>query len=159
MIKTIVDRIIDVQLMMKSLYRKSKKCNEEERHAKMKAKNAYKVADVECARIYAETSVRKRKESQHYAMLNSHLSPILAQLKNEFVGRANDQDYKELQQLLDEVTTLGQQDNFNVSQNEINSFVQNLNNDQSPETSCQAPTAILVTDLEQRLANLRRKSP
>lgn len=154
----VVDRIVDVQLMMKSLLRKSKKCDTEERLAKTKAKNCYRDGDVERARIYAEIVVRKRKESQHYQMLNARLSPILTQLKDEFAGRSSSEEFQELRQLLQEVTVLGDQNNFGVSQNEINNFVQNLNNDQSFETSYQAPTTNLVDDLEQRLANLRRNS-
>lgn len=156
----IVDRIIDVQLMIKSLQRKAKTCDTEERVAKNKAKNAYKNGDVDTARILAEIAVRKRKESQHYQMLSARLSPVLMQLKDDFAGRSSGQDCTELQQLLKEVTALGQTDNFDVSQNEINTFIQNLNRDQSfQEPSFQVPTVNHVAELEQRLANLRRRSP
>lgn len=144
---------------MKSLHRKSKKCDTEERNAKTKAKNAYKSGDVESARIYAETAVRKHKESQHYQMLSARLSPILTQLKDDFAGRSSTHDSNELQQLLQQVTALGEHDNFDVFQNEINGFIQNLDNDQSFEASYQPPTSKIVDDLEQRLANLRRRSP
>lgn len=144
---------------MKSLHRKSKKCDTDERLAKTKAKNCFKDGDVERARIYAETAVRKNKESQHYQLLSARLSPILAQLKDEFAGRSSTQNSEELQQLLQQVTTLGGQDNFDVYPNEINNFIQNLNNDQSFDTSYQPPTSKIIDDLEQRLANLRRRSP
>lgn len=159
MLNTIVDRIIDVQLMMKSLHRQSKKCDTEERNAKAKAKTAYRDGDVDRARIYAETAVRKRKESQHYQMLNARLSPILMQLKDDFADRSNPQDCKELTNLLQEVTSMGEQNDFEASQNEINGFIQNLNSDQSFETPFPNPTINRLADLEQRLANLRRKSP
>lgn len=147
--------------MMKSLHRKSKTCDTEERVARNKAKISYKNGDAESARIFAETAVRKRKESQHYQMLNARLSPILTQLKDDFAGRSSSQkDCKELEQLLQEVTAFGEQTNhFDVSQNEVNSLLQNLNADHSFDTSYQAPTYNRVTDLEQRLANLRRRSP
>lgn len=144
--------------MMKSLQRKSKKCDTEERLAKTKAKNCYKDGDVERTRIYAETAVRKHKESQHYQMLGVRLSPILAQLKDDFADRSSSKNCEEFQQLLKEVNALGKQDNFDVFQNEINNFIQNLNNEQSIETNYQPPTSKIVDDLEQRLANLRQRS-
>lgn len=146
--------------MMKSLHRQSKKCDTEERNAKTKAKNAYKDGDVERARIYAETSVRKRKESQHYQMLNARLSPVLMQLKDDFAGRTNSQDCQELSNILQDVTALGKQSDFEVTQNEINEMLQNLSSEQSFETrTYQVPTSNQLADIEQRLANLRRKSP
>lgn len=157
--KTILDRIVDVQLMMKSLHRQSKKCDNEERIAKTKAKNCYKDGDIERARIFAEKAIQKRTESQHYQTLNARLSPILSQLKEDFAGRSNAQDCKELYSLLQEVTSLGKQNVFEVSQNEINSFIQNLNSDQSFVTNFQTPPSNQLADLEQRLANLRRRSP
>lgn len=144
---------------MKSLNRKSKKCDAEERSAKTKAKSSYKNGDVESARIHAETAVRKHKESQHYQMLSARLSPILTQLKDDFADRSSTHDSNELKQLLQQVTALGEHDNFEVFQNEINSFIQNVDNDQSIDTSYQPPTTKIVDDLEQRLANLRRRSP
>lgn len=159
MLNTIVDRIIDVQLMMKSLHHQSKKCSTEELNAKNKAKNAYKSGDVERARIYAETAVQRRKQSQHYQMLNARLSPILMQLKETFADSTKSQDSKELANLLQDVTTLEKQTDFEVSQNEINNLIQNLQNDQSFETSYRIPTHDRLAELEQRLANLRRTSP
>lgn len=147
--------------MMKSLHRQSKKCDTEERNAKVKAKNAYKCGDVERARIYAETAVRKRKESQHYQMLNARLSPVLLRLKDDFAGRSNNaQDCKELTNILQQITCLGKQHDFEVSQNEVNELIQNLNaNDESFQTSYQVLCTNQLAELEQRLANLRRKSP
>lgn len=145
--------------MMKSLHRRAQKCHTDERVAKHKAKNCYKCGSPEEARIYAETAVRKRKESQHYQMLNARLSPVLAQLKNEFAGHSNTEDCAELSKLLQEVTAMGKQDNFNVSQNDIDNFIENLDNDQFFENSFQSPTQTHLADLEQRLANLRRPSP
>lgn len=150
---------MDVQLLMKSLQRKSKKCNTEEQVSKTKAKNAFKQGDIESTRIHAEKAVLKRQLSQHYQLLSARLSPILQQLKDEFNAGTSSQNVQELQQLLNEVTTIGQQDNFDVSQNDINGFIQNINNDQSYETSFNVPTFNQVADLEQRLANLRRRSP
>lgn len=146
--------------MMKSLHRKSKKCDTEEQVAKTKAKNAFKNGDIECARIHAEKAVLKRKLSQHYQLLSARLSPVLQQLKEQFNDSSNSsQNVVELQQLLNEITTMGQQEHFDVSNNEINGFIQNLNSDQSYEASFQASTLDQIADVEQRLANLRRKSP
>lgn len=144
---------------MKSLQRKSKKCDTDERLAKTKAKNCYKDGDVERARIYAETAVRRHKESQHYQMLSARLSPLLAQLKDDFAGRSSTQHSEELQKLLQEVSTVSGHDNFDVYPNEIDHFMLNLNNDQSFDTSYQPPTSKIIDDLEQRLANLRHQSP
>lgn len=147
--------------MMKSLHRKAKKCDTEERVAKTKAKNCFKCGNPEEARIYAEVAVRKRKESQHYQMLNARLSPVLAQLKDEFAGRTNSEDStcQELNKLLQEVTAMGNRDDFNVSQHDISNFLQNIDNDQAAEIPYQSPAQNHLADLEQRLANLRRKSP
>lgn len=147
--------------MMKSLHRQSKKCDTEERNAKVKAKNACKSGDGERARIYAETAVRKRKESQHYQMLNARLSPVLMQLKDDFAGRSNNaQDCKELTNILQQITCMGKQIDFEVSQNEVNELIHNLNtHEQSFETSYQDPCTDQLAEIEQRLANLRRKSP
>lgn len=145
--------------MMKSLHRKSKKCDTDARLAKTKSKNSYKNGDIDSARIFAETSVRKHKESQHYQMLSARLSPILAQLKDDFAGRSSLQNCQELQQLLQEVITLGDQENFDVFQNEINTLMQDLNNDQSFDATHQPPTSKIIDDLEQRLANLRKRTP
>lgn len=158
-----VDRIIDVQLMMKSLLRQSKKCDAEERMAKTKAKTCYRQGDIERARIYAETAVLKRKQSQHYQMLNARLSPILSQLKVDFAngGGGGGDKTKELRGLLQEITTLSTAEkNFEVSQNDINTFIEQLKHDQSTDITYATPVANnYLADIEQRLANLRRKSP
>lgn len=144
---------------MKSLQRQAKKCDAEERVAKTKAKNCFKRGDPESARIHAETAIRKRKQSQHYQMLNARLSPVLSQLKDEFAGRSSAQDCQELKKLLQEVTDMGKADHFDVHQNEVNSFIQNCDNEQSFDSAFQSPAPNHLVDLEQRLANLRRKSP
>lgn len=154
----IVDRIVDVQLMMKSLHRQAKKCDTEEKVAKTKTKTCFKSGRPEEARIYAEVAVRNRKQSQHYQMLNASLSPVLAQLKDEFAGRSQECP-QELNQLLHEVTAMGKKDDLNVTQNEINQFLQNIDNDQPVEIPYQSPTQNHLADLEQRLASLRRRSP
>lgn len=149
--------------MMKSLLRQSKKCDADERMAKTKAKNCHKQGDIDRARIYAETAVLKRKQSQHYQMLNARLSPILAQLKNDFSngdGGGGDKT-KELRDLLQEITAMSTaENNFEVSQNDINAYVEQLNHvDQSMEITYATPAAYNhLADIEQRLANLRRKS-
>lgn len=153
---------------MKSLLRQSKKCDTEERLAKTKAKNCCKQGDRQSARIYAETAVLKRRQSQHYQMLNARLSPILAQLKDDFAhgvgGGEHDIKTKELRGLLQEITALSTVENrFQVSQNDINAFIDQLNHDQSMEMSYSTPvtpaTINHLADIEQRLANLRRRSP
>lgn len=164
--------------MMKSLLRQSKKCDAEAGTAKTKVKNCFKQGDIERARIYAETAVLKRKQSQHYQMLNARLSPILAQLKDDFTnGRSgswsssggsgggksvqDDDKTKKLCDLLKEITALStSENNFEVSQNDINVFIEQLNRDQSMEITYATPAAYNhLADIEQRLANLRRKSP
>lgn len=131
--------------------------------AKTKSKNCYKQGDIDRARIYAETAVLKRKQSQHYQMLNARLTPILSQLKEEFSNGSGGRDKtKELRNLLQEISTLGATENeFQVSQNEINAFIEQINHDeQSMEMTYASPAAANhVADIEQRLANLRRKSP
>lgn len=160
-----VDHIVDVQLLMKSLLRQSKKCDAEERMAKTKSKNCYKQGDIERARIYAETAVLKRKQSQHYQMLNARLSPILSQLKEDFAngdgGGGGKDKTKELRDLLQEITTMSTaENNVEVSANDINAFIEQLKYDQPTEITYATPaTYNHLADIEQRLANLRRKSP
>lgn len=155
---------------MKSLLRQSKKFDTEERTAKTKAKNSYKYGDIQQARIYAEIAVLKRKQSQYYQMLNARLSPILAELKDQFAngggdggGGTNDAKSKELRDLLGEITVLSTADNrFQVSQSDINAFIEQLKNDQTMDMPFSAPVTPAVNqlaDIEQRLANLRRRSP
>lgn len=147
---------------MKSLLRQSKKCDAEERTAKTKVKNCYKQGDIDRARIYAETAVLKRKQSQHYQLLNARLSPILTQLKDDFTnGDVGGGDKtKELRDLLQEITAMSTaENNFEVSQNDINAFIEQLNRDQSMEVTYPTPAVYNhLADIEQRLANLRRKS-
>lgn len=161
---------------MKSLLRQSKKFDAEERIAKTKAKNCYKSGDIERARIFAETAVLKRTQSQHYQMLNARLSPILAQLKDEFANGGgggdgsgmHDVKTKELRDLLHEITVLSTAKNTcQVSQNDINAFLEQLNHDESMALPSRMSYGTPVTpaavnhlaDIERRLANLRRRSP
>lgn len=146
--------------MIKSLLRQSKKCDAEERTAKTKLRNCYKEGDIDRARIYAETAVLKRKQSQHYQMLNARLSPILSQLKEDFSNGDRDKT-KELRDLMQEITSLSTAENeFGVSENEINAYIEQLNQgDQSTDISYATPAINNhLADIEQRLANLRRKS-
>lgn len=143
------------------MLRQSKKCDAEERIAKTKLKNCYKQGDIERARIFAETAVLKRKQSQHYQILNARLSPILSQLKEDFAnggGGKGDDKTKALSDLLQEITTMSTAEvNFDVSENDI---IEQLRHDQSTEVAYATPaTYNQLADIEQRLANLRRKSP
>lgn len=142
------DRMVEVQLMMNSLHRQSKKCDSEERNAKAKAKSSYQNGDPDQERIFAEIAVRKHKESQHYQMLSARLSPMLLQLKDDFAHHLKYKDSKKYADLLRTITMLSAKNDFAASASEIGGLVENLNSDVSPSAHGQ------MGDIGLRLANL-----
>lgn len=168
-------------MTIKSLERQAKKCENESAAARIKVKNAYKANNLEVARVHAETSIRHRNQSRHYQMLSARLAPMVDQLKNELSGGVTRFNLNEMQEIVQNINLMEQQskDNANkllttqieLSPNDVDSLMQQLNDeialevahrmpttgDVSSENAQAPPTNERQTELEQRLANLRRR--
>lgn len=146
------------------MQRESKKCDAEEASATIKAKTSYRTGDVEKARIFCETAVRHRKQSQHYQMIIARLSPIVKKLQNEISGRSSSIDLNELEEILKDVNVLGTQKVFSVPPSEVANLYNSLGNSgnsfvATPIRPTEPSFSGQLNDLEQRLSNLRRNSP
>lgn len=141
------------------MQRESKKCDAEEASAIKRAKSIYRAGDVEKARIFCETAVRHRKQSQHYQMIIARLSPIV----NELASRSSSIDLKELDEILKDVNVLGTKKVFCVSASEVANLFSNIDNSRNsfvttPIRPSEPPFNDQLNDLEQRLSHLRRNN-
>lgn len=146
------------------MQRESKKCDAEEASATIKAKTSYRAGDVEKSRIFCETAVRYRKQSQHYQMIIARLSPVVTQLMNEISGRSSSIDLNELNEILKDVNVLGTQKVFSAPPSEVANLFNNLGNSgnsfiATPIRQTEPSFGGQLNDLEQRLSNLRKNSP
>lgn len=156
-----IDRLVELRLLIKSMQRQSKKCDMDEVSAKNNAKICFKRGDIEKARIFVENAVRHRKQSQHYQMIIARLSPTVQQLMDDLTGRTNSINLNELDAILKDVNVLGTRNTFSVSQTDIDNMVNHLNNGDGNRSATYSEPPIVdgqLNDLEQRLANLRRKN-
>lgn len=139
------------------MQRESKKCDAEEASATIKAKTSYRTGDVEKARIFCETAVRHRKQSQHYHMIIARLSPIVTKLMNELSGRSSSIDLNELDEILKDVS-------ISVPPSEVANLFNNLGNSgnsfvATPIRSSEPSFGGQLNDIDQRLSNLRKNNP
>lgn len=185
--------LINLRMTIKSLERQAKKCENEAAAARNKLKKAYIANNLDAARVYAETSIRHRNQSRYYQMLSARLAPMVDQLKNELSGGVTAFNLNEMQEIVQNINAMEQQskDNANkllttqieLSPNDIDSLMQQLNDEIALEVAHRMPTSIDVSsgnaqpvplssppppppppttnerqsELEQRLANLRRR--
>lgn len=120
-------------------------------------------------------------------MLSARLAPMVDQLKNELIGRVTAFNLNEMQEIVQNINRMEQQnrDNANklpttqieLSPHDVDSLMQQLNDEMALEVAQRMPTTIDVSsqqaptaesasasptnesqsELEQRLANLRRR--
>lgn len=62
----------------------AKNCEANETAAKLKAKQYIKAANVDVARVHAETAIRNRHLARHYHTLVANLMPFEFELKKQF---------------------------------------------------------------------------
>lgn len=139
------------------MQRESKKFDAEEASATIKAKTSYRTGDVEKARIFCETAVLHRKQSQHYQMIIARLSPIVTKLMNELSGRSSSIDLNELDEILKDVS-------ISVPPSEVANLFNNLGNSgnsfvATPIQPSEPSFGGQLNDIDQRLSNLRKKNP
>lgn len=173
--------LINMRMTIKSLERNAKRCDKDAMAARAKMKKCYKLNNLDAARIHAETSIRLRNQSQYYQMLSARLAPMVDQLKNELSGRVTQFNLNEMQEIVQNINRMEQQNNTNklpttqieLSPHDVDSLMQQLNDEIALEMVQKLPTTIDVSsqqaltplsptnesqsELEQRLANLRRR--
>lgn len=190
--------LINLRMTIKSLERQAKKCEKDAAAARIKVKNAYKANNLDVARVHAETSIQHTNQSRYYQMLSARLTPMVDQLKNELFGcggggdgdgngdGVNGFNLNEMQEIVQNINRIEQQNKENanklpttqieLSPNDVDSLMQQLNDEMALEIAQRMPTTIDVssqqaqpepmpastvhkyqTELEQRLANLRRR--
>lgn len=81
--KRLWDQIFELKYLSKGLIQQSKKCEEEERLQKLKAKRALEKGNMEGASIHAENAIRKKNEALNYLKMSSRLDAVIARLDQQ----------------------------------------------------------------------------
>ncbi|KAK3272182.1 Charged multivesicular body protein 1b [Cymbomonas tetramitiformis] len=79
----LLDQIFNLKFTAKQLVRQAKKCEKEEKSEKQKVKKAIEKGNVEGARIYAQSAIRKRSEQLNYLRLGSRLDAVVSRLETQ----------------------------------------------------------------------------
>ncbi|GJW83460.1 ESCRT-related protein CHMP1A [Tanacetum coccineum] len=79
----LMNQIFELKFTAKTLQRQAKKCEKDEKTQKLKLKNAIQKGNIDGARIYAETAIRKHTEQLNYLRLSSRLDAVIARLDTQ----------------------------------------------------------------------------
>ncbi|CAN1217967.1 ESCRT-related protein CHMP1A [Linum perenne] len=79
----LMNQIMELKFMAKTLQRQARKCEKEEKADKLKVKKAIEKGNMDGARIYAENAIRKRTEQMNYLRLSSRLDAVVARLDTQ----------------------------------------------------------------------------
>lgn len=79
----LLDQIFNLKFTAKQLVRQAKKCEKEEKSEKQKVKKAIEKGNIEGARIYAQSAIRKRSEQLNYLRLGSRLDAVVSRLETQ----------------------------------------------------------------------------
>ncbi|CAN1807632.1 ESCRT-related protein CHMP1A [Linum perenne] len=79
----LMNQIMELKFMAKTLQRQARKCEKEEKADKLKVKKAIEKGNMDGARIYAENAIRKRTEQMNYLRLYSRLDAVVARLDTQ----------------------------------------------------------------------------
>jgi charged multivesicular body protein 1 len=81
--KQLFEQIFELKFLMKQLNQHAKKCEQEEKSQKKKAKAAMEKGNLETARMYASNAIRKKNESTNYVQLASRLDAVISRLDQQ----------------------------------------------------------------------------
>lgn len=81
--KKLFDQIFELKFLCKQLNQHSKKCEQEEKAQKRKAKVALEKGNMEGAKIHASNAIRKKNEALNYLKLASRLDAVIARLDQQ----------------------------------------------------------------------------
>jgi len=79
----LMDQIFNLKFTSKQLVRSAKKCEKDEKSAKLKVKKAIEKQNIEGARIYAQDAIRKKTEQLNYLKLGSRLDAVVSRLETQ----------------------------------------------------------------------------
>ncbi|KAK6153605.1 hypothetical protein DH2020_013244 [Rehmannia glutinosa] len=79
----LLEQIVELTVTARTLQRQARKCVKDEKSQKLKVKKAIEKGNMDGARIYAEISIRKRKEQLSYLRLASQLDAVVSRLKTQ----------------------------------------------------------------------------
>lgn len=100
----LMNQIMELKFTSKSLQRQARKCEKEEKAEKLKVKKAIEKGNMDGARIYAESSIRKRSEQMNYLRLASRLDAVVSRLdtqaKMQLIGKSMGSIVKSLESSL-----------------------------------------------------------
>lgn len=149
-------------MQIKSLQRLVHKFNANELSAIEKVKKFTNLGDLAKARVYAETAIRNRNDSQHHQKLIARLSGIETQLKTNLSNRSTIFDGNEFTALQQEIGQLeNTKESTKITQNDVNQLIEQLQSEINLENRAkeviQANKLSELNDIEFRLENLRRK--
>eukprot|EP00899_Mesostigma_viride_P019628 jgi/Mesvir1/27667/Mv07390-RA.1 len=79
----LMDQIFNLRFMSKTLARQAKKCEKDQKDAKLKVKKAIEKGNMDGARIYAQDAIRKKTEELNYLRLASRLDAVVSRLDTQ----------------------------------------------------------------------------
>ncbi|CAN1280352.1 ESCRT-related protein CHMP1A [Linum perenne] len=79
----LMNQIMELKFMAKTLQRQARKCEKEEKADKLKVKKVIEKGNMDGARIYTENAIRKRTEQMNYLRLYSRLDAVVARLDTQ----------------------------------------------------------------------------
>lgn len=142
---------------MNKLKRLAKSCEANEAAARTKAKQYIKAANVDIARVHAETALRQRHLARHYHTLVANLMPFECELKEQFSQGANSGTVsQQTQAILRDLSQMRDADNdaarIDVSPHHISTIINELSEETQLDMLNKLPSH---QQLEERLRNLR----
>lgn len=149
---------MELRLCMKMLKRKAKNADMSERDFQLKAKNYYKVGNIEMAKIHATSAIQCRYVSVHYQKLLAQITPYEFQLKGQFRGELS----PETEIIIRDICRLrnNEFENFKpeeVSPCHVDTYLLQLNDEVAMDLLKLLPNIDQKQfDIEEKLASLRR---
>ncbi len=122
----LLEQIFNLKFTSKQLSKQSKKCEKDEKAARLSVKKAIEKGNMDGARIYAQNAIRKKNEQLNYLRLASRLDAVVSRLDTQAKMQAVTKSMAGIVKALDKAVSTNNLDKVATTMDQFERQFENL---------------------------------